>query len=153
MSCSSREVAARGSEICGQSAEVLDYLAWLFATWPDENAQDTEAAVEQQLAEVLEAVEVLLAARRGQLDPLPARFVGDDLDPLVVGLVAMIATLATSVESPLVFTNSAQATSTEAPPPKPLNKATSCGIAVISILIARVVPIAVPIGTPKTIHQ
>ena len=57
---------------------------------------------------------------------------------------AAMATSATMVDDsvaaavPVIFlNNSAPATSTEAPPPNPLNSATSCGMAVISIVRAR----------------
>ena len=43
------------------------------------------------------------------------------------------------------FKNSADATSADAPPPKPLKIATSCGIWVISTLIAKNAPITDPI--------
>jgi hypothetical protein len=47
--------------------------------------------------------------------------------------------------------NSAPATSVEANPPKPLNSATSCGMAVIWIRTARVAPITPPITIPRAI--
>ena len=46
--------------------------------------------------------------------------------------------------------NDAPATSTEAPPPNPLNRATSCGIPVICTRTARTAPIAEPTTRPAT---
>ena len=45
----------------------------------------------------------------------------------------------------------AAATRTDAPPPKPFNSATICGMAVIWILRARTAPIAAPMINPATI--
>ena len=47
----------------------------------------------------------------------------------------------------------APATKTDAAPPNPLNRATSCGIAVIGILSAIGIPTAVPTTSPPTISS
>ena len=48
----------------------------------------------------------------------------------------------------IALTKAAPATSDEAIPPKPLKAATSSGMEVISTLMARKAPIAVPITSP-----
>ena len=55
-------------------------------------------------------------------------------------------------ENPFVSMNSAQAMSATVPPPTPLNKATSCGIAVILVFLAGGTPRITPIARPATIR-
>ena len=55
-------------------------------------------------------------------------------------------------DSTPVFKNSAEATSADAPPPKPLKIATNCGICVISTRIAKNAPMIEPITIAITIH-
>ena len=53
----------------------------------------------------------------------------------------------------LLSARAAPATSTEATPPKPLNSATSCGIAVISMRTASTPPTRAPATTPARISS
>ncbi len=53
-------------------------------------------------------------------------------------------------ESPTLFHNSPPATTAEAAPPKPLSRATICGIPVIGYRIAMTAPIAAPISPATT---
>ena len=66
--------------------------------------------------------------------------------------VSAAATASWSSTRPLSTTsrNDAPATSTDAPPPNPLNRATSCGIPVIRTRTARTAPIAEPTTSPAS---
>ena len=70
--------------------------------------------------------------------------------PMSAVIAAAIANWLSTRPSSTTARNDAPATSTDAPPPNPLNRATSCGMPVICTRTARTAPMAEPTTSPAS---